>query len=270
MYAEFAASEATSRLVRSYMYLNEVSAPGSFFCPAMKRTVIMITVDSEALIVSDGQRVTAPRVAVKGVFESPYLYGYDNDQFTAFGADLHPIGMYEITGCSGDTFKNDYYDATKIWSKKELDQLVVELSKDVPVEQRVVVFDAFIQQKTTAEISERSMLVEAADQLAKQHNYEWSVAAIASEMYVTEKTLRRAFLEVLGISPKRYFSLALFEEVIRQYSIEKGASLSSFQGLPFYDLSHINKWFQKYTLQNPSEFVHCDMQAIGQMLANKS
>lgn len=271
MYTEFAAQENTNRLVRAYMCIDADNVQGSFFAPAVKNTALVVSVRSNVKVITNLQREFVPSlVSVKGVFELPYFYSYQNGCITSFAADFHPIGMYELTRKSGSFFKNNFVDAQAVFEKKETDELFRLLSQDISVQECSEQFESFIAEKSPIVLSEKSLLVERSDDLAKKNDYKWTVKDIARELYVSEKTLNRAFMEVLGISPKQYFSSALFQEIIRQYAIHKQAKIVDFLDSPFYDFSHINKWFKKFTQFSPQEFINCDMHSVGFVLEQKS
>lgn len=266
MFCEFPPNENLSRLVRAYMCLNEAYAPGHFFAPAMKRMGIVVTVRNNVEITCDNRKIVPPVVSMKGVFELPYYFSYINESVTSFAADLHPIGMYELTGKTGAFFKNSYIDASGVWTEAEVKNLFAQLSLEITLQERAALFDDFLQTKAPSVLSEKSLLVERADAMAKDHQYQCSVKLIASELSVSEKMLTRAFKKVLGVTPKQYFTSALFEEIVRRYAIDQKSSITDFLESPFYDFSHINKWFKKYTQVAPSEFVNFDMHSVAQVI----
>jgi len=251
------------------MFLKVDDASGYFFAPAIKRSGIVVALKSNVEINCNRNTFIPPVVSMKGVFEMPYYFSYMDKYVTSFAADLHPIGMYELTGQPGITFKNKFVNAHQIWTKSEVSELFSLLSRDTELKERTAWFDDFLQKKAPDVLSEKSLLVEKADDMAKKQYYQWSVKMISRELGVSEKTLGRAFKEVVGISPKQYFTTALFEDMVNQCAISKESSIVKFLYSPFYDFSHINKWFKKFAHTSPREFVNLDMHSVGAVLSGR-
>lgn len=270
MYTEFAAQENTNRIVRAYMFLDTEGANGTYFAPAINNTGFVISVKSNVKICGLVREFIPPKVSIKGAFEFPYFYSYIDKKITSFAADFTPIGMYELTGKPGHTFLNNFVDAQTFLSKNETEELYRQLSLDISIKERAGFLENFIHEKTPQIINERSLLVERADDLAKKHDYKLSVKDIASKLGISEKTLGRAFTEVIGLSPKHYFSGNLFQEIIRRCNIYKQTEITDLLDSPFYDFSHINKWFKKFTSVSPQVFSHYDMHSVGHALAQVS
>lgn len=270
MYTEFSAKEKTSRFVRAYMCIDENDVSGNFFAPAIKSTGLILSLRSNISYRADKVEGIPPKSSIKGVFDFPYFYSYLDNCITSFAADFHPIGMYELTGKTGVNFKNKFVDANLIWSRSEMEELFRNLSMDISFEERSATFEDFISEKAPQVFSERSLLVERADDLAKRNEYKCSIREITQELGVSEKTLHRAFVEVLGVAPKHYFSNALFQEVIRKLAILKEEEIADFITSPFYDFSHFNKWFKKFTLVSPKDFINYDLHSVGYALSRLS
>lgn len=270
MYTEFCAKEKTNRLVRAYMCIDESDVAGNFFAPALKNTGLVISVRGNIKYQTGKSESIPPKASIKGVFDFPYFYSYIDNCITSLAADFHPIGMYELTGKPGIMFKNKFVDANLIWSKSEVEELYLQLSREISFEERSASFEEFISYKTPQIISEKGLLVERADDLAKRNEYKCSIRDVAQELGVSEKTMHRAFVEVLGVAPKQYFSSALFQEVIRKLAILKREEITDFITSPFYDFSHFNKWFKKFTKVSPKEFINYDLHSVGYALSRLS
>lgn len=268
MFSEFSASKESSRVLRAVMCLNSKNAPeGYFLAPAIKRCGIVICLDSNVKIKTNDQEFVPPQASCKGVFDIPYFYSYCKPTVNTFAADLHPTGLYEITKKEGGFFKNKYVDLRKIWPVEEINYLFSALAdQNISLKKRAVFFDEFIQNKMGKELSEKSLIVEKADQMAKEAQYHLSINEIIDTLIISRKTLERAFKEVLGITPKQYFTSAIFEEMIRTFSLDQKNTVSEYLESPFYDLSHINKWYKKFTAMSPTNFAKHDMDAVKEVL----
>lgn len=267
MYREFPPGENLSRLISTYVCLDIKDAPGNFFAPDITHTSMIVTVKSSVEIHRNDTTIIPPPVSIMGAFDSPFYFSYANGGIMTFVADFHPIGMYEITGQPGNFFTNKFVDACEVWKKNEVVELFKQLSAPVSVEERINSFDDFIEYKAPDVLSEKSLLIEKAVETARKNDYQWTVKELSYELGVSMSSLRRAFNEVLGISPKQYFARALFEEMLKRYTIDKQNTIDVLTDSPFYDFSHLNKWFKKFVHTSPSNFVNYDIHFIKEVLS---
>ena len=271
MFSEFPVSKVSERLVRAVMCLNSDEAPeGYFLTPAIRRSGIVVAVKNNVSIKTVENEFIPPQASFKGPYNIPYFFSYLGTSVTTFATDLHPIGLHEITKKSGAFFKNKYIDLKEVWPQEEITDLVKALSQEeLTLRERARIFDQFVISKMSAEISEKSVIVETVDRLVKARAYKVSIDEIADELITSRKTLERVFKEVLGLSPKQYFSVCIFEDMIRAHVIQKENSMSDFLESPFYDFSHINKWFKKFTNTSPTNFASHDMNVMANILSPK-
>ena len=269
MYQEFSPDKNLSRLVSTYMFLDADNTPGSFFAPDITHTSMIITVKSNVEINCNNTKTIPPPFSIKGAFDAPFHFSYLNGEIRSIIVDFHPIGMHEITGQSGTRFTNKFVDAHEIWNEVEVTELFNKLSAPISIHEQVSLIDRFLEEKAPNVLSEKSLIVEKADELARTNNYQQSIKEFTHELGVSETSMRRAFKEVLGISPKQYFARALFEEILKRYSVEKQNMIDVLSDSQFYDFSHINKWFKKFTHTSPSEFVNYDIDFIEKVLARE-
>lgn len=79
---------------------------------------------------------------------------------------------------------------------------------------------------------------------------------IATGIQCSERHLRREFLRYVGVSPKPYLDMLRVEAACVQLSRPRAGNLTSLAvDLEFYDLSHFNKTFRRYTGMSPSAFL---------------
>lgn len=269
MYREFPPSENLNRLISAYMCLDMENAHGKFFAPDITHTSMIVTVKSNVEVHRNNTTFIPPPVSIMGAFNSPFYFSYISGEIISFIADFHPIGMFEITGQPGNFFTNKFVDAREVWEKSEVAELLKKLSAPISMEERIILFDDFLEEKAPDVLSEKSLIVEKADETARANNYQQTVKELTRELGVSVSTLNRAFNEVLGVSPKQYFARSLFEEILKRYTIEKQHTIDVLSDSPFYDFSHINKWFKKFAHTSPSEFVNYDIGFIEKVLSRE-
>lgn len=270
MYSEFPASKPSERLIRAIMCLNSTDAPkGYFLTPAIRRSGIVISLQNNVKIKSEHNEIIPPKASFKGVFDTPYFFSYLGREVTTLAVDLRPIALYEITKKPGDFFKNKYVNLNAIWEQEEIDQLILSLShEDLMIEERARIFEHYVISKINPIVSEKGEIVEKVSHIIKEHHFNISLDQITDELIISRRTLERVFKEVLGVSPKKYFSISIFEDMIRAHSIQKENTMSDFLESPFYDFSHINKWFKKFANTSPRDFSSYDMNVIANILSS--
>lgn len=80
---------------------------------------------------------------------------------------------------------------------------------------------------------------------------------LAGEVGVSERSLRRGFRELTGLSPKQYVSTIRLERVIRILSRVEADDLSAVAlSFGYFDYAHFAHDFHKRTLTWPTRFVH--------------
>lgn len=266
MYREFRPNDNLKRLISNYVCLDMENAHGKFFAPDITHTSLIVTIKSKVEIHRNNSTFIPPPVSIMGAFNSPFSFSYISGEITSFIADFQPIGMFEITRQSGVFFANKFVDATKVWGKSEVAELFNKLSAPVSIEERINLFDDFLEEKAPDVLCEKSLIVEKADETARANNYQQTVKEITHELGISFSSLSRAFNKVLGISPKQYFTRSLFEEILKRYTVEKQNTIDVLSDSPFYDFSHMNKWFKKFAHTSPSEFVNYDIGFIENVL----
>jgi methylphosphotriester-DNA--protein-cysteine methyltransferase len=81
----------------------------------------------------------------------------------------------------------------------------------------------------------------------QEENVLLNTSEMATKMFVTSKTINRYFNSVVGVSPKRFFSVARARTALTQYIADaKGFDPGCFG---YYDMSHFHKDVFSFTGQ---------------------
>ena len=252
--------EEVKDFVDTYYYSSDENFPSSqwFPVPTLIRSWLVFRIKGKVTILRDNKEYIPPKICIKGPFDQHYLIGYPETDLRIILAQFSITGFYELTGIDVTTIKNSHPDAYNFWDEKLLNQLDQELADSSNIEHQKGLIDQFFlqqkEQKETYEISDKSTLVKEAIKYARQENFALNLPGISEHIAVSSKTMERAFKTVTGITPKRFLSGCLFEELIRELVTKKDTRISEIMSSPFYDFSHINKWFSKYANLPPSAF----------------
>lgn len=93
----------------------------------------------------------------------------------------------------------------------------------------------------------------AARALARGAGASAGIPALAKRLGVSERTLREAFREHIGLSPKRYARIARIRRVVSRAGTARWADLALEHG--FYDQAHLNAEFRALLRVAPRDFL---------------
>jgi AraC-like DNA-binding protein len=94
-----------------------------------------------------------------------------------------------------------------------------------------------------------SLARHATEMLATSAN----VARLADDLGASERSLRQAFLDHVGISPKRYARIGRLRRVVADAGRASWAQLAAEHG--FYDQAHLNAEFRALLRVSPSQYL---------------
>ncbi|HEX5551937.1 MAG TPA: AraC family transcriptional regulator, partial [Chitinophagaceae bacterium] len=99
----------------------------------------------------------------------------------------------------------------------------------------------------------------AADLLEEQSQQLYPITQLANESYLSVRQLERSFIRYIGISPKTYYRMHRFLQLLQAKNNapeEKWGSLAHEFG--YYDQMHLVKEFKDFLKVTPSSFVLSD------------
>lgn len=246
-----------------------------FPVPTFIRSWIIFCIKGNAKILIDKkEEFVPPKISIKGPFDHPYLFGYTQNKIEAVLVQLSVQGLYELTGKDVSMLRNKYVDLYDILDRDLLDDIDMALQEANEMSDRIKILDDFFVdwsgQSRSFDFIDKSSLVQQAIEFAKKGQFSMPLAGICDHMNVSIKTLERAFKTVTGITPKRYFSGCLFEELSRELVTEKRKRVSEIMSSPFYDFSHVNKWFVRYANLKPSIFNKQEFHALEEIMKHQN
>jgi|GEM_PF-6272179 len=165
---------------------------------------------------------------------------------------LHPHCTGIFFREEANNFINGLYNVTNIdqYSRDVIDRIMDQ--PDIYGKIRVV--ETYLLTKIIGQIpcsvTERSMAAMCSG------NGVYSVNELALRAYVSERNLRRKFMQHVGLSPKQYASIVRFRSVIKKIIAEKPVDWWQIVvDFGYYDLSHLSKDFNKYTGMSPEKYI---------------
>ncbi len=186
--------------------------------------------------------------------ESPVLI--PEDDFGLIGFQLTPTGFYKLFGINTSTLTDDIKDLEELdatGSRRILDVTATEADKELVIK----AMTNYILTKDKPEVDCGRVDHIAHYITVNQGNVR--VSDLVGQYDMTERGLRREFLEKVGLSPK-YFAkiiqLNAITELLTTHQEEKLNQMALSCG--YYDQAHFIRDFQKYLGMNPMAFVRSE------------
>lgn len=146
-------------------------------------------------------------------------------------------------------------NVTQLQTKKDffLPEELEQLFDTVDSEKLTILLDSFLLKRYNA--LNLKLLATAVQYVFK--NYEdFSVSDLAEELGISRRHLNRQFMLQVGVSLKKFHEIVWFREIVKQKLLSE--QQESFTQLAyrfnFYDQSHLNKTFKKFSHNSPTRF----------------
>ncbi|MDI1479672.1 helix-turn-helix domain-containing protein [Polyangium sp. y55x31] len=144
-----------------------------------------------------------------------------------------------------------------LWGKADTEHLYERLAgaRDT-VAAAAILESAIVARSAPAQAvrAHTSLALEAAKRLATRSAS--SVSAVADELGVSERHLRRLFLETLGVGPKAYAKLTRFHRALRAARESRPAGWAGIAaGAGYYDQAHLIAEFRSIAGVTPRELL---------------
>ncbi len=98
--------------------------------------------------------------------------------------------------------------------------------------------------------------IQKAISLILQQKGQLRIAEVREQVYLTERTLERKFIDQVGLTPKQFAKIIQFKSSMKQLSEDTyGQLLDVGLDSGFADQSHFIRSFKKYTGQTPRDFL---------------
>ncbi|MGB0916668.1 MAG: helix-turn-helix domain-containing protein [Flavobacteriales bacterium] len=242
--------------------------------PTLIRSWLIFHIDGGVKVLIDEDEFVIPKTCIKASFDKPFLFKFLEPKVSAVIVQFSVSGLYELTGIDLSTIKNTYHNAYSLWGQKLLDSVNTRLSETKDKDQRISIVTQFvlglIEKRQAKKVAYKVEVVKNALDIAQEKNFNLSLVEVCNELAISPKTLERTFKTVIGITPKQYFSGRLFEYLMHEIRHNRDKQFSDILNSPFYDYSHINKWFSRYSNIPPSMFNQMEYRVLETVLKHQT
>lgn len=127
-----------------------------------------------------------------------------------------------------------------------------QLSSANTINERIIIFSAFFKKQLSLNKYNDAFAIKAFRQM-KMINGVAPVSRLANDFNLSVKQFERKFKNISGFNPKRYSSIARFEQALRFYPKAKSLTDTAYEN-GYYDQAHFIHDFKKFTGINPKRY----------------
>lgn len=183
-----------------------------------------------------------------------------DNNFFMFQVVFQPGALFRLTGIPANQLTNLYVDAEAVFSS-EIQRVNERLnSTDNHIEMIAIVeyFLRYLVKKAKYDVKP----VDKVSDYLLQHSRNVSLDWLAREACLSRKQFYRKFVERIGVSPKFYNRIVLFDKAVKLKNMQPDQDwLSIALQLGYYDYQHLVKDFKEFTGMTPTNFYLMDSQA---------
>jgi AraC-like DNA-binding protein len=166
-----------------------------------------------------------------------------------------PLGTYQaILGKPAAEFADRVIALRDLWDPAATQRLEEQLAVAADADSVAIILEAAIAGRLErgASLDTRRQLVESAARRLESRK----VAAVAKDLGISERHLRRVFREEVGMSPKDFFSLVRFERALEAARRARDSSWSDIAvDAGYYDQAHLIADFRSIAGATPRAFL---------------
>lgn len=202
----------------------------------------------------DDRESMQPRALISGLTDSFSDVTTRNETGVIF-VSFFPAGACQFINLPLSELENLSIDLNEVQGKEvaRVEELLC-LKRTVPEKVRVI--EDFLTGRFSPAPRHDHRLVSGAVDLIRQYRGKLSATILADKLACTTKSLERKFAAYIGKTPKQYIKLVRFQEILTDFSRNKGINLSEYAYRNgYFDQAHFTHDFKQYTGYTPGEFI---------------
>jgi AraC-like DNA-binding protein len=175
-----------------------------------------------------------------------------NHDFTLFGVYLYPHAFRMLFNLPADELTDTIVDCETLWGAEG--RILEEKVMLAPDNARRVeiVSDFLLNRIKMTETRDSGLMVLVKKIVA--NNILMSIPSFVSECNLSRRQLERKFKEFSGFTPKDFFRLVRFKNVLKESEHRNKSLVQIAIDSGYYDQSHFTHEFKKYSGYSPREF----------------
>lgn len=208
----------------------------------------------------DGSVIQNPIIGVSGFYSQVRKYDSHADVCMLI-IGFKPTGLQRLFDFPVDELSDKNVSLADIFPNDYV-ELLERLYSARSWDRRIEIIESFLSKKLEPEntYGELDKMVEYLFHTGGTKR----VKEIAAQFYLTEKTLRRRFVNGIGISPKMFTKLIRFQKGLRLMSEDQDLNLGEIaHELEYFDQAHFIHEFTAFYGRSPKHFILAKRSVLG-------
>jgi len=177
-----------------------------------------------------------------------------------FAVRFRSWALCNFCGIPVSNLKDTFVPSSQIWGEHRITQLMEKLLLCRNELNVVKLFDEFLLEQLDVHYKNDESLFHAVDQIY-YHCDDMSIRSLSDGCEISNRHLRRKFIEIVGVSPKRFQKIARFQHLMRHSMLNgRSPNLDDALRMGYFDQSHFIKDFSHFTDQSPGLFFNENLQ----------
>lgn len=176
-----------------------------------------------------------------------------HSDFALFGVYLYPYSFKKLFDLPASELTNEKVDSVTLWGNdgKILEEQVILAPNK---QKRVELVSEFLLKKIRSKPDHDRAFVQQIKSVADSNSIR-SIASFAHECHLSRRQFERKFKEHSGFSPKDFFSIVRFKNVLKEIGQNTNSLAQIAINAGYYDQSHFTNEFRKLSGYTPKEFI---------------
>ena len=233
----------------------DLDASVPYTVPAWTRTMMLFRYgDFFYAYFPDGTAVPHLGASLFGTTTRPLAYGGSSGRYRFVAVEFRLPAFCAAVGEGAGAFTDRVVEAGAVYGDGLMGLIVEQLCEARSVEARCAVLDRFFASRLrNREVSLKPELAEALSRLGEGRK-PLTVGRLIALSEMPERTLRRRFKEITGLSPQLYQSIRRVERALgRIYHIPQAPAADIVATCGFSDQPHLIREMRRFALATPGE-----------------
>ncbi|RMG20124.1 MAG: AraC family transcriptional regulator [Bacteroidetes bacterium] len=193
-------------------------------------------------------------VRLSGAFTNSRSF-YTSDYFEVIMVHLKPWALHRLLNVHMNGYRNYIFEESDSSNPIFEDNFVSRLSEISEDRQKIKFIEQRLKNKLAMTSNPRTEELIRAVGLIDDQMGLLSSSILAGHLNMSLKTLERRFNEMIGLTVKEYTSIIRLKNIFRHLQMDHISLTNVAYEAEFYDQSHFNRFFKKYTGMTPKEFL---------------
>ena len=241
------------RHIRAYRFF-DLDASRAYTVPAWTRhTMLFRYGDFFYAYFPDGSSVPHLGASLFGATTRPLSYGGTTGRYRFVAVEFRPAVMPALLREHADAFTDCVVEAGAFYGDRQVSLVIEELSEATTAEGRCDVLNRFFEPSLQAKkVEAHPDILEAIGRIDTTTGPP-SMGRLAKMSGMSERTLRRRFKAVTGLSPRRYHTVRRVERAMGLIYHGPAAAIDIVTACGFTDQVHLIHELRRYALATPKE-----------------